>query len=89
VSHDPIAKLDEFSVQKCENKFPVASDGNGSIMKSYDSVLADHPEYANRTSYVIAPTGQIIYSYTAMKPDQHVENTMAAVRKWQESHKKT
>src|SRR3979490_1926150 len=56
VSHDPIAKLDEFSVQKCENKFPVASDGDGSIMKSYDSVLADHPEYANRTSYVIAPT---------------------------------
>jgi len=89
VSHDPIAKLDEFSVQKCENKFPVASDGDGSIMKSYDSVLADHPEYANRTSYVIAPTGVIIYSYTAMKPDQHVENTMAAVRKWQESHKKT
>ncbi len=89
VSHDPIAKLDEFSVQKCENKFPVASDGNGSIMKSYDSVLADHPEYANRTSYVIAPTGQIIYSYTAMKPDQHVENTMAAVRKWQEAHKRT
>src|SRR3982074_2557510 len=50
VSHDPIAKLDEFSVQKCENKFPVASDGDGSIMKSYDSVLADHPEYANRTA---------------------------------------
>src|SRR2546429_7859754 len=89
VSHDPIAKLDEFSVQKCENKFPVASDGDGSIMKSYDSVLADHPEYANRTSYVIAPTGVIIYSYTAMKPDQHVENTMAAVRKWQETHKRT
>ena len=89
VSHDPIAKLDEFSVQKCENKFPVASDGDGSIMKSYDSVLADHPEYANRTSYVIAPTGQIIYSYTAMNPDKHVENTMAAVKKWQDEHKKT
>jgi peroxiredoxin Q/BCP len=89
VSHDPIAKLDQFSVQKCENKFAVASDADGSIMKTYDSVLPDHPEYANRTSYVIAPTGQIVYSYTAMNPDKHVENTMAAVRKWQEDHKKS
>ncbi len=87
VSHDPIEKLDRFSVIECRNKFAVASDADGGIMKAYDSVLPDHPEYANRTSYVIAPTGQIIYSYTAMKPDQHVENTMAAVRKWQEAHK--
>src|SRR6266513_4826016 len=87
VSHDPIEKLDRFSVSECRNKFAVASDADGEIMKAYDSVLPDHPEYANRTSYVIAPAGQIIYSYTAMKPDQHVENTMAAVRKWQEAHK--
>jgi peroxiredoxin Q/BCP len=89
VSHDPIEKLDRFSVSECRNKFAVASDADGSIMKAYDSVLPDHPEYANRTSYVIAPTGVVIYSYTAMKPDQHVENTMAAVRKWQADHKKS
>jgi thioredoxin-dependent peroxiredoxin len=88
VSHDPIEKLDKFSVSECRNKFAVASDADGGIMKAYDSVLPDHPEYANRTSYVIAPGGNIIYSYTAMNPDQHVENTMAAVRKWQEGHKK-
>jgi thioredoxin-dependent peroxiredoxin len=87
VSHDPIEKLDRFSVQKCENKFAVVSDADGAIMKSYDSVLEKHPEYANRTSYVIAPTGEVIYSYTAMNPDQHVENTIAAVRKWQAGHK--
>jgi thioredoxin-dependent peroxiredoxin len=89
VSHDPIDKLDKFSVSECRNKFAVASDADGSIMKAYDSVLAAKPEYANRTSYVIAPTGVIIYSYTAMAPDKHVENTMAAVKKWQEEHKKT
>jgi thioredoxin-dependent peroxiredoxin len=89
VSHDPIEKLDKFSVSECRNKFAVASDADGTIMKAYDSVLPSHPEYANRTSYVIAPTGKIIYSYTAMKPDQHVENTMAAVKKWQEEHKKS
>ena len=89
VSHDPIDKLDKFSVSECRNKFAVASDADGSIMKAYDAVLPTHPEYANRTSYVIAPTGVIIYSYTAMKPDQHVENTMAAVKKWQDEHKKS
>lgn len=87
VSHDPIEKLDKFSVSECRNKFPVASDADGSIMKAYDSVMPAHPDYANRTSYVIAPTGEIIYSYTAMQPDKHVENTMAAVKKWQDAHK--
>ena len=87
VSHDPIDTLDKFSVSECRNKFAVASDADGKIMKAYDSVLADHPEYANRTSYVIAPTGKIIYSYTAMDPDQHVANTLAAVKKWEDAHK--
>ncbi|MBV8143533.1 MAG: peroxiredoxin [Gammaproteobacteria bacterium] len=89
VSHDPIDKLDRFSVNECRNNFAVASDADGKIMQAYDSVLPDHPEYANRTSYVIAPTGEIVYSYTAMNPDKHVENTMAAVKKWQDSHKKS
>jgi thioredoxin-dependent peroxiredoxin len=89
VSHDPIEKLDKFSVSECRNKFAVASDADGSIMKAYDAVLPSHPEYANRTSYVIAPTGQIIYSYTAMNPEGHVDNTMAAVKKWRDEHAKS
>ena len=87
VSHDPIEKLNKFSVSECRNKFAVASDADQKITKEYDAVLAAKPEYANRTSYVIAPTGKIIYEYTAMDPDQHVGNTMAAVQKWQADHK--
>src|ERR1700737_3897902 len=89
VSHDPIEKVNKFSVSECRNKFAVASDADGSVMKNYDAVLPVKPEYANRTSYVIAPTGVIIYSYTDMNPDKHVGNTMAAVKKWQDGHKKT
>jgi thioredoxin-dependent peroxiredoxin len=89
VSHDPIDKLNKFSVSECRNKFAVASDADGSVMKEYDAVLPVKPDYANRTSYVIAPTGVIIYSYTDLKPDKHVENTMAAVKKWQDDHKKS
>jgi peroxiredoxin Q/BCP len=49
--------------------------------------LAAKPEYANRTSYVIAPDHKIIYEYTAMSPDKHVENTLSAVQKWKAEHK--
>jgi peroxiredoxin len=87
VSHDSIDTLNKFSVSECRNKFAVAADTDQSIMKAYDAVLAAKPEYANRTSYVIAPNGTIVYSYTALNPDQHVANTMAAVEKLQKGAK--
>jgi thioredoxin-dependent peroxiredoxin len=89
VSHDDIATLDRFSVSECRNKFAVAADTDGRIMRAYDAVMPSHPDYANRTSYVIAPNGAIIYSYTAMNPDKHVENSFAAVKKWQLEHSKS
>ena len=87
VSHDNIDTLNKFSVSECRNKFAVAADADQKITKEYDAVLAAKPEYANRTSYVIAPNGKIIYEYTAMDPNKHVENTMAAVEKWKAEHK--
>lgn len=87
VSHDDIEKLNRFSVSECRSKFPVAADRDQSIMKSYDAILASDPQYANRTSYVIAPSGEIIYSYTDLNPDKHVENTLAALRRWVGEHK--
>jgi peroxiredoxin Q/BCP len=86
VSHDDIGKLNRFSVSECRNKFAVAADTDQHIMKAYDSVLTQKPEYANRTSYVIAPDRTILYSYTDLDPTHHVENTMAAVRKWATEH---
>jgi peroxiredoxin len=84
VSHDPIDTLNKFSVTECRNKFAVASDADQTITKAYDAVLAVKPQYADRTSYVIAPSGKIIYEYTALNPDQHVANTLAAVQKWRQ-----
>ncbi len=81
VSHDPIDKLNKFSVSECRNKFAVASDADQSISKAYDAIMAKAPQYADRTSYVIAPSGKIVYEYSAMDPSKHVENTMAAVEK--------
>ncbi len=86
VSHDDIAKLTKFSVSECRSKFAVAADPDQHIMKSYDAVLKQNPLYADRTSYVIAPDGKILYSYTDLKPDLHVANTLAAVEQWKAAH---
>ncbi len=88
VSHDNIATLKKFSVSECRSKFPVAADTDQKIMRSYDAVLPQHNQYANRTSYVIAPDGTIIYTYTNLNPDQHVANTLTALRNWESQHKK-
>jgi thioredoxin-dependent peroxiredoxin len=88
VSHDNIDTLKKFSVSECRSKFPVAADTNQNIMRSYDAILPKHDKYANRTSYVIAPDGTIIYTYTNLNPDQHVANTLAALKKWESEHKK-
>ncbi len=88
VSHDPIAKLQKFSVSECRSKFAVAADTDGHIMKAYDAVMPGHDEYANRVSYVIAPDGTILYSYTDMHPGKHVANTLAALGKWHAAHAK-
>ena len=82
VSYDSVDTLNKFSVTECRNKFAVASDADQHIMKAYDAVLKMKPTLADRTSYVISPEGKILYSYSALAPEQHVANTLAAVKKW-------
>ena len=87
VSHDPLEKLKRFSVSECRSKFPVAADADGSIMKAYDAVMPIFSSYASRTSYVIAPDGKILYVYSSLSPDQHVANTLAALKKWRDAQR--
>ncbi len=86
VSHDKLSVLKKFSVSECRSKFAVAADTNQAVMKAYDAVLTKAPQYANRTSYVIAPDGTIIYTYTNLDPSQHVANTLAALKTWEKTH---
>lgn len=86
VSHDPIDTLQKFSVSECRSKFPVAADTDQTVMKAYDAVLPVKPQYANRTSYVIAPDGTIVYTYTDLDPSQHVERTLTALKIWEASN---
>ena len=86
VSADDIETLNKFSVTECRNKFAVASDADQKIMTAYDAVLERKPDLADRTSYVISPEGKVIYAYSALSYDDHVKNTMDAVKAWKAAH---
>ncbi len=80
MSGDNIDTLKDFSVRECRNKFPVAADAGGKVMKQYDANMAFLPTTADRISYVISPVGKIAYVYSSLSPDHHVENTLHAVQ---------
>lgn len=84
VSHDTIDTLNKFSVSECRSKFAVAADPSLTVAKAYDAVLPQNPTYANRTSYVIAPTGKILATLTDLShPQQHVANALAVLQQYE------
>ncbi|WP_294390649.1 peroxiredoxin [uncultured Sphingomonas sp.] len=87
MSADPIDKLNRFSVEACRNKFAVGSATPATIT-AYDVTLPKNPAMSNRTSYVIAPDGKVIFAYSAMDPAGHVHGTMDAVKSWKAAHRK-
>ncbi len=87
LSADPIDVQREFSTRECRDKFPVGADPDLSVINSYDAKFEGRT-MANRISYVISPDGKIISSYTDRDAAKHIEIALAAVRKWQEDHKR-
>ena len=74
VSHDSIARLNDFSAdpQYCAGRFPVASDPDGAIARSFGLTVMDAKPgakdtrgqeighaFTERTTFVIAPGGKI------------------------------
>lgn len=84
VTSGNLDKLAAFSAdtEKCSGKFPVAADPNAKIAKTFDSTMALKPGWSSRTSYVIAPNGVVLHTYENMSADNHVTETMAALKAW-------
>lgn len=82
-------RLAEFSndIKTCSGKFKVAADPGLKIASGYDAKLALRPGWTNRTSYVVAPDGKVLLSYSELKPDEHVTHTLDAVKKWKAAKK--
>ena len=96
VSHDSIARLNDFSAdpEYCAGKFPVASDPDGAIAKSYDlkvmekkagakdtrGVEIDHA-FTERTTFVIAPIPRSWPSFRRRTTKSHLRTTSRSLWK--------
>src|SRR3990167_2928635 len=90
VTSGNLDKLAAFSAdtEKCSGKFPVAADPNAVIAGQYDSKLAIRPGLSDRTSYVISPAGEVVHAYSNLNANDHVTETMTAVKAWRAKHPK-
>ena len=95
VSLDSIARLNEFSKdpEYCNSKFPVASDADGRIARSYDLSVQkaragykdtrgneiDH-DFAERTTFIVTPDGRIAATVGGMSATKNVEKALEAVQ---------
>lgn len=78
-----VERVAEFSKLECRDKFAVAADPGAKIAAEYKTTMQfQNKTLSERTSFVIAPDGKILLSYTDGNPQAHIEKTMAAVREW-------
>ncbi len=84
VSTDTIETQREFSRTECRDKFPVAADPDGTIVKAYDAMALNLgiTMFASRTSYVITPDGKIASVLTAGDAGSHIESALTFVKAW-------
>jgi peroxiredoxin Q/BCP len=86
-----VEQLQRFSSEYCAGRFAVAA-ATPAVVKGYDVALKKPDGTAtgvtSRTSYVIAPSGRILFAHTDMNPADHIRLTLAEVRKFQKSRRR-
>jgi peroxiredoxin len=95
VSLDSISRLNEFSAdpEYCNSKFPVASDAEGRIARSYDlSVQQGRSgqkdtrgaeighDFAERTTFIVSPEGKVVATVGGMSAKSNVDKALEAVQ---------
>jgi peroxiredoxin len=96
VSLDSIDRLNDFSAdpEYCAGKVAVASDIDGNIAKSYDLTVREptagkkdsrgvdiNHGFAERTTFIVTPNGNIAATLTGLKPAENVEKALEIVQK--------
>jgi len=83
ISTDTIETQREFSRMGCRDKFPVAADPEGKVVKAYDVLVRFGGSFfAGRTSYVITPDGRIASVLTAGDADSHIQAALKSIKAW-------
>jgi peroxiredoxin Q/BCP len=95
VSLDSITRLNEFSAdpEYCNGKFPVASDADGRIARSYDlSVQQGRAgqkdtrgaeighDFTERTTFIVSPEGKVVATVGGMSAKSNVDKALEAVQ---------
>jgi len=82
-----IERVTEFSKLECRDQFAVAADPGAQVAARYQTLFEtkDGRTLSNRTSFVIAPNGKILLSYTDINPDLHIQKTMEPVKALRET----
>ena len=88
-----VDRIAEYSkdTEYCAGKFPLLADPGAKIARQYEAsrdfgastatVKADGA-ISTRTSYVLAPSGEVLHAYTESRPQEHVAQTLGAVKAW-------
>ena len=82
-SGDTLDDLSESSRKECAGQFPVARATQATI-QAFDVALEFNGQrndaMTSRTSYVIAPSGEVVMVHSNNDWSEHVTRTLAAVR---------
>jgi peroxiredoxin len=82
MSADDLPTLRKFSTEECRDQFTVGI-ATPAIIKSYDVAMKRVGAPAgmtDRTSYVIAPSGKIVFVHSDLDYRGHVSQSLAAVK---------
>lgn len=77
MSRDPISDLGRFSAEQCAGKIPMAS-ADLTIITGYN--VNDNANFATRTTYVVAPSGDIAFVHDDDDRTAHVSSALAFVQ---------
>lgn len=80
VSGDDLETLHRFSVSECREKFAVAADERGRVIRAYDAAISGRPDIADRISYVISQEGKVVHVHKAASPYGHISESLEAVK---------
>jgi peroxiredoxin len=76
-SRDSVDTLARFSIEECAGKFPVVSVDE-SLVNAFD--VNDGATFNTRTTYVIAPSGKIVFVHDGDDNGNHARRVLAFVQ---------
>lgn len=77
ISRDSLDALARYSTEVCDGKFPVLS-ADEALVNAYD--VNDGAMFNTRTTYVVAPSGQIVFVYDNDDTRGHVKRALEFIQ---------